>query len=384
MSAEMTSRERLLAAIRHEEPDRVPVSPRIGAFLVVYYGSSSWMHHLKAAEEFGFDICLPVASPVPAFLHNPTLTHRHLHPQVRVTQQIDEHDGSLTVRRTFETPAGSLADETFLAPPGREYGVSPSPVKREHLIKEPDDLGKLRYVMPDPSEPSLSNYHRIAHMIGERGLAEVTLNPPLDHFLGDARGLPQLMMDYYLDRPFFDCMLAFFGEYGLNLLKAVLEQGVRCIFDTWYYASLSAGWSPAIFRECFVPLMRQSADLIHQYDGIYHVYDDGKMMQTLGDYVDAGADVVETLTPPPVGDVDLAEAKRLYGEQTCLKGYVDLLYILKMGTPELVEQTVSEAIEVAAPGGGFILGTSDSIREGTPMENIRAYFETARRYGQYG
>jgi uroporphyrinogen decarboxylase len=130
--------------------------------------------------------------------------------------------------------------------------------------------------------------------------------------------------------------------------------------------------------------MRQYADLIHRYDGIYHLYDDGKMMQTLGDYVDAGADVVETLTPPPVGDVDLAEAKRLYGGQTCLKGYVDLLYVLKMGTPELVEQTVREAIEVAAPGGGFILGTSDSIREGTPMENIQAYFETARRYGQYG
>jgi uroporphyrinogen decarboxylase len=129
--------------------------------------------------------------------------------------------------------------------------------------------------------------------------------------------------------------------------------------------------------------MRQCAALVHQYDGIYHVYDDGRMRMTLGDYVSAGADVVETLTPPPVGDVDLAKAKRLHGKQTCLKGYVDLLYVLKMGTPELVERTVREAIEVAAPGGGFILGTSDSIREGTPIENVKTYFETARRYGQY-
>ena len=132
-----------------------------------------------------------------------------------------------------------------------------------------------------------------------------------------------------------------------------------------------------------MPLIRQHADLVHRYDGIYHVYDDGKMMRTLGDYVDAGADVVETLTPPPVGDVDLAEAKRRYGDRTCLKGYVDLLYVLKMGTPALVERTVREAIEVAAPGGGFILGTSDSIREGTPMANLNAYFEAARTYGAY-
>jgi uroporphyrinogen decarboxylase len=220
-------------------------------------------------------------------------------------------------------------------------------------------------------------------LIGDLGLVEMTLNPPLDHFLGDARGLPQLMIDYYEDRAFFDRQLAFFSEYGLALLKAALEQGVRTVFHTWYYASMSAGWSPAIFRECFVPIMRRHADRVHAYDGIYHVYDDGKMMRTLGDYVDAGADVVETLTPPPVGDVDLAEAKRLYGDRTCLKGYVDLLYVLKMGTVEDVVRSVRTAIEVAAPGGGFILGTSDSIREGTPAENVRAYFETAHKYGRY-
>ena len=62
------------------------------------------------------------------------------------------------------------------------------------------------------------------------------------------------------------------------------------------------------------------------------IYDDGKMMRTLDDYVAAGTDIVETLTPPPVGDVDLAAAKRLYGARTCLKGYVDLLYVIKGGS----------------------------------------------------
>lgn len=381
MSAEMTGRERLLAAMRCQVPDRVPISPRIGMFLTVYYGSGSWMHHLKAAREFGFDVCLPVTSAVPAFIHNPSLAYRHLPPEVRVNQQVEEANGGVRVLRTFHTPAGPLADETFLAPAGREYGVSPSPVKREQLIKEPGDLDRMRYLLPIPPQVDLSDYHEIDRTVGDAGLVEVTMNPPLDHFLGDARGMQALMMDYYLDRPFFDRMFALFQEYSLALLKATLEQGVQFVFGTWYYASLSAGWSPAIFRECFVPLIRQHAGLVHSYQGIYHVYDDGKMMRTLGDYVDAGADVVETLTPPPVGDVDLAEAKRLYGGRTCLKGYVDLLYVLKMGTAEQVRQTVREAIEVAAPGGGFILGTSDSIREGTPIENVRAYFETAHRYG---
>jgi uroporphyrinogen decarboxylase len=48
-----------------------------------------------------------------------------------------------------------------------------------------------------------------------------------------------------------------------------------------------------------------------------------------------------------------------------------------------VEEAVRRAIDIAAPGGGFILGSSDSIRDGTPAENVRAYFDAAHKYGVY-
>jgi len=83
---------------------------------------------------------------------------------------------------------------------------------------------------------------------------------------------------------------------------------------------------------------------------------------------------------PPVGDVDLAEVKRRIGDRVCLKGYTDLIYVLKLGNPKLIEKTVRNAIAVAGPTG-FILGTSDSIRDGTPIENVQAYFAAARKYG---
>jgi len=383
MPAQMTSQERILAAIRHEEADRVPISPRIWAFLMSYYGAKSWLEELRAAEEFGYDPWIHTASPVRT-IQELDMAYRDLADEVRVRQEVVQEGGGVSVKRTFETPAGRISDETFSPPPGGDYGVDPSPTKRSHLIKTPDDLAAMRYILPAPTRASFQSYHAIARAVGQDGFVDMTMNLPLDHFLGDARGMEQLMMDYYLDRPFFDSMLALFQDYALEVLKAALEQGVRAIFGTWYYASLSAGWSPRIFRECFTPLMRKQAELVHSYDGIYGVYDDGKMMATLADYASAGADVIETLTPPPVGDVDLAEAKRLYGAQTCLKGHIDLLYVIKMGTPELIEDRVREAIEVAAPGGGFVLGTSDSIREGTPLENVRAYFAAAHRYGAYG
>jgi len=97
-----------------------------------------------------------------------------------------------------------------------------------------------------------------------------------------------------------------------------------------------------------------------------------------------GVDVLKTCTPPPVGDFDLAEAKEKIGQKTTIKGYVDLLYVVKRGTPERVEKTVREAMEIAKPGAGFIIGSSDSFREGTPRENIVTYFEACKKYGVYG
>ena len=51
--------------------------------------------------------------------------------------------------------------------------------------------------------------------------------------------------------------------------------------------------------------------------------------------------------------------------------------------PEDIEEKVRDTIKAAAPGGGFILSTSDSIRDGTPIENVRAFFDSGRKYGSY-
>ena len=92
---------------------------------------------------------------------------------------------------------------------------------------------------------------------------------------------------------------------------------------------------------------------------------------------------METLTPPPVGDIDLAEAKQMIGDRVCLKGNIDIVYVIKNGTPDMVRSSVRKAIEDAASGGGFILSTSDSIRDASPRENVLAYFQTARESGVY-
>jgi len=351
----------------------------VSIWMMEYYGQGGHQTLLRMADEFDFDphVAVSVAS------HVTGLTPRVDFDLPGVEASVEEgQDGDLrVVRRIFKTPEGTLTDVTKVPPPGdHTYGVSPNPARTEYLAKEKDDLKALRYLIMDRSSVSHDAYFAAERTFGERGLAELNIMSQMCHRAGDAMAMEDLMVAYYDDRGFFDALLRLFQDEMMDEVERAIEAGVKRFFANWYYNSMSAGWSPRIWEEVFAPQLKEMCDRVHRAGGTVNMYDDGKFMPVADLIADAGVDVLQTLTPPPVGDTDLAELKRRIGDRVCLMGYVDLLYVIKHGTPELVEQTVKEALEIAGPTG-FVLGSSDSFREGSPVENIRAYFDAARRYG---
>lgn len=374
----MTGRQRLMATIRHEEPDRVPVAPRVQAWLRAEHGDSCLATQLRVLPEI--DPMHIVEDGTPNYID--TYPDSYLLPQVQVEQERTDDDGFTVVSRVFRTPAGDLTDLTRIPPPRPEYGVSPNPVKVEHLVKDTSDLEAITFLLP-PVNGDFAHVRAAQAQIGDRGVVMVCVRSALDHQAGWSRAVEDLMVDYHIDRELFDRLVGLFHQRSLAQIRAALEGGVEFIFGSWYFTSLSVGWSPAIFAEVFAPMIREHVELTHAYNALYDYYDDGALAGTMQTIADCGVDILETCTPPPVGDFDLRVAKSTIGSHTCLKGYVDLLYVVQRGTPELVEQTVREAMEVGQPGGGFIIGSSDSFREGTPAANIEAYFRACREYGVY-
>jgi uroporphyrinogen decarboxylase len=105
-------------------------------------------------------------------------------------------------------------------------------------------------------------------------------------------------------------------------------------------------------------------------------------MPVIDDIKTINMDVLSTLCPPPMGDVEPEIVKKELGSHTVLNGHVDLLTV-KMGTPREVEEEVKQAVRILGRDGGFILGTSDSIRDGSSYENVEAFFKAGRKYGKY-
>jgi len=377
----MTSRERLLAAYAHQPADRIPCSPRVWVWMREYYGDGAGGNEtlLRMADEFGFDphTAVGVTSHVTAL--SPRIDYEL--PNVEASMEEWQEGDLHAVRRIFKTPEGELTDVTKVPPPGdTTYGMSPNPVRTEYLIKEPRDLDAVRHLILDKSNVSHEPYFATERLFGERGLVELNIMSQMCHRAGDAMAMEDLMVAYYEDRGFFDEVVGMFQREMMDEVERAIQAGVMHFFANWYYNSMSAGWSPRIWEEVFAPQLKEMCDRVHAAGGTVNMYDDGKFMPVAEMIADAGVDVLQTLTPPPVGDTDLAELKRRIGDRVCLMGYVDLIYVIQRGTPELIEQTVKEAIEIAGPTG-FILGSSDSFREGSPLENIRAYFDAARRYG---
>ena len=118
----MTGRQRILTTINHKEPDRVPISPRMFAYIKSEYGDESLATHLKHFPDL--DLMFIVDEGTPNYLE--IYPEHYELSDIKVEQKRYNEAGCLIVDRTFHTPAGKLSDRTRIPPPGREYGVSPN------------------------------------------------------------------------------------------------------------------------------------------------------------------------------------------------------------------------------------------------------------------
>jgi uroporphyrinogen decarboxylase len=188
------------------------------------------------------------------------------------------------------------------------------------------------------------------------------------------------MVDYYERPEFFDALLDTFSRHSIERVRVALEHDVRHFFLVYFYPSLSTGWSPTIIEEKFAPVIRRQTAMIHSCGGLVDYYDDGRLMGSADIFIRAGVDVLETCAPPPVGDFNLAEARKRWGRQVTFKGLVDMINVVWRGTPADIDRHVHDIITQNGGKQALILGTMDNIRPETSDENIAAYFNAANQY----
>jgi len=367
-----------MAAMDGEPVDRFPISPRIWRY-------AQWKNQgiFELARELDFDPNISHGGLPPGHMDPDATDMDRLLPDVRYEIRRERLEGKTLYERTIRTPDGPLHDVLIKPDPGGEYGIAPNPEWREPLCKTADDVELLRHLLPDPrfARPSIERTLVLDREVGEAGLVSFRPSPGPDHVVVDALGPEQALVASVAEPELLDRAIDIADRWHLAVMTLALEAGVKIIFDPLYNFSLSVGFSPRFYREKAAPLLRRHAELIHSHGARMFFYDDGKLAGSIGAIVEAGADIIETLTPPPAGDLDYAWLAENYGGRACFKGGIDTVRI-RFGTPEEIARTVRRSVETLGATRRFILSASDSITEGTPDANIRAFFDTGRAAGR--
>jgi len=138
--------------------------------------------------------------------------------------------------------------------------------------------------------------------------------------------------------------------------------------------------APEHYRRLLFPWYRRMAEACEARNVPFIFHSDGKIDDALEDLIACGVQAVHPLEPQ---SMDIAEVKRRYGNRLAVIGNIDLSYTLTRGSGLEVEEAVKNQIRLLAPGGGYCLGSENSIPDYVPFENYDAMRRAALRYGSY-
>lgn len=347
----MDVRERLLTALTWGEPDRVP--------LTVY----DWILPRGVAERLLRDSGVGLIMRLPA--------HRVEHRQVQFSTREYWDGGRRLLRKTIHTPVG---DVWQIVDPEAAYD---STWILEHFIKGPEDYRVMEFMVRDAVYHD--NYDRIREAqrrLGGDGLVYVRLaKSPIQEMLYQMLGMEQFAVDYKFRRDLFDSLHSAMLERYEELYALAAESPVEVVMLADNITSDVVGQER--FRRYCMPVYHRLRGRLAGTGKLLGVHMDGRLRSLQGEIAEAEFDIVEALTPEPMGDVSVKEARRAWPEKSLWINFTSCVHV---EPPETIEAHTRELLEQAGGKRGFVVG----VTEDAPVEALeRSLAVISRVLGEY-
>ncbi len=255
----------------------------------------------------------------------------------------------------------------------RDHGLDSLPEKLEYI---PVSQG-LRFAIHPVHKFDV--FQKIRNRIGAEFSVHGEITSPFDYFLdivGHQSGLMYLLTEAERSKEIL-------GRYAI-LIKELAMQMCGSGVDAIKLSSPFAGAgfiSPALYREFVLPFERDIATGVRSRGVHIYTHTCGAISDRLELMLDAGVSGIECLDPPPLGDVELADAKRRISGRGFIKGNIDSVNTLLNGTKEVIREDARKRIEVGREGGGFILSTACSVAPRVGREKLLLLREAVDRWG---
>jgi uroporphyrinogen decarboxylase len=361
----MTGRERIMASLELREPDRVPV----------------WIHAMNEASII--NIGKHFTDDLPELKQ---INFMDIEEQMQLLNAIHliheelEIDGITSMPMLEETDLDEkrFKDEWGAVFERNPYGLA-YPI--EPIIKNPEDLKDFQRPHIN-SDESLFLLEMNRTRFGESLSHFFMIGGVFTQTFESLRSMDELLMDMVDNPGLVHDLFRIATDYNLELIDAIAGGGaeIAIIEDDLAYNS-STLMSPAHFDEFVRPYNQELVDRGHERGMKVIHHSDGNIWPILDSMLEMDYDGLNPLQPQ--GGMDLKKVKDYCGDRLCLLGNIDCSHLLSFGSEEEVEEAVVQAIEDAAPGGGYIVCSSNTIHPGVKPENFLAMVRAAKQHGEY-
>ena len=355
----MTSRERVQRALRHQPPDRVPLdycaNAGIDAKLKVHFGlqpdDNEALRQALGVDFRGVDAAY---------------TGRRLHPELP-GRLVDPIWGART--RWIEHTSGGYWD--FCDFP---LGEATGDTIAHWPLPSPDDFDYQTVAQ------GCRQYADRFIYLGGPGLVDVM------NTYGFVRGVEQAMVDlaegYEPALRLIDRRLELWWE----VTRRSLEAAEGRIDMVWIGEDLGSQRGPlisrAMFRDLLRPRHQRFIDLARSYDVPVMIHSCGSSSWAFDDFLKMGITAVDTLQPE-AAEMSPAYLKTRFGQQLMFHGCISTAGPVAFGSAEQTAAVVRETLATMMPGGGYCCSPTHMLQDNSPVENVLAMYETARRFGVY-
>ena len=382
----MTSRERLLLALNHREPDRVPIDMGGNQSGIHRFAYQRLVDLLGLKEEIVImDLVQQLALPSEAVLERLHVDTRYVRAKgaasfdARIVKREREgrtwHDFTDEFGVTWSMPEDSP----------RYFDITHSPLAGLSL----DEI--KAYPFPRGDDPTRFEGLREEALRIRRDTPCAVISGisgVVYEICWYMRGLENLFTDM-IERPqVLEAIIDRTLQFWLDWFRLFLDEAGD-IVDVIMIGDDLAGqkgplFSPAIYRSIVKPRQKRLVQYIRSRTKAkiwYHSC--GSVLQYIPDLIDNGVDALNPVQLSARG-MDPGELKKAFGEEICFwGGGIDSQHVLPRASPDEVREQVRRNLGIFKPGGGYVFANVHNIQADVPPGNVIAMFDAAHECGQY-
>ncbi len=382
----MTSRERLLAALNHQEPDRVPIDLGGNQTGIHKFAYQALIKHLGINDDVVImDAVQQLAQPCEAVLERLHVDTRYIAAGAAADWKggivQETRDGRLwhDLVDEFGVRWSMPDDQPFFM----DITLHPLANATIEEIKE--------YPFPKGDDPGrfAGLRDRALHIRQETPYAVVSgISGVTYEICWYMRGLEKWFMDMMTNPRFCEALIDQTFKFWMDWFRVFLGE-VGDLVDVIMIGDDLAGqtgplFNPMVYKEIVKPRHKKLVQYIKSRTKAkiwYHTC--GACTQYIPELIDNGIDV---LNPVQISAVDMEpiNLKARFGDKLSFwGGGIDAQHILPHGTPEQVREEVRKNLEAFKPGGGYVFNNVHNIQAGVPPENVVALYDAAYEFGFY-